>query len=308
MAQSRVCESFNSNDLFLDLSATFWASKPLTQSGSRKDLQKGVSNMRRILTVVVAVFLLAGVLSGVAAAQEFQKTYTIQAGGSIRVENVSGDIRVAGYDGSSVEIKGFKEGRDKELVDVEDSSTSDSIVLKVRYPQNGNCNASIRFELLVPRSIQYQFDHLSTASGDIHVKDVAGKLKIKSASGDVSVDHVHGDIQASTASGDLRVKGIQGSVNANSASGDVEVEIVRLEGTSQMKVSTASGDVNLRLPPNPDVEIDMSTVSGSLHTDFPIELHTPEQGPGQSAHGRIGNGAYQLKANTVSGDINLQRL
>jgi DUF4097 and DUF4098 domain-containing protein YvlB len=263
--------------------------------------------MQRVLTIVAGI-LLVGLRSDSVSAQEFQKTYNVQAGAVIRVENVSGDIRVTGYDGSAIEVKGFKEGRDKDLIDVEDTSTADSVTLKVRYPHNGNCDASIRFELLVPRSTRYQFDRLSTASGDISVKDIAGRLKIDSASGEITVDRAQGDVQASTASGDMRVKGIKGTVNANSASGDVEVEIVKLEGTSQLKVSTASGDVSLRLPPNPDVEIDMSTVSGSLHTDFPIEIHTPEHGPGQSAHGRMGSGTFQLKASTVSGDINLQRI
>lgn len=266
--------------------------------------------MQRVLTIVAGILSVVALGSDSVSAQDFQKTYSVQAGAVIRVENVSGDIRVTGYDGSAIEAKGFKEGRDKDLVDVEDTSTTDSVTLKVRYPHNGNCDASIRFELLVPRSTRYQFDRLSTASGDISVKDIAGRLKINSASGDVMVDHTQGEVEASTASGDVSVKGIQGTVNANSASGDVEVEIVKLEGTSQlkMKISTASGDVSLRLPPNPDVEIDMSTVSGSLHTDFPIEIQTPEYGPGQSAHGRMGSGAFQLKATTVSGDINLQRI
>jgi hypothetical protein len=264
--------------------------------------------MQRVLAIVAGVLLVVGLRSDNISAQEFQKTYNVQAGAVVRVENVSGDIRVTGYDGSVIEVKGFKEGRDKDLVEVEDSSTTENVMLNVRYPRNGNCDASIRFELFVPRSTRYQFDRLSTASGDISVKDIVGGLKINSASGDVIVDHAQGDVQASTASGDVSVKGIQGTVNANSASGDVEVEIVKLEGTSQLKVSTASGDVNLRLPPNPDVEIDMSTVSGSLHTDFPIEVHTPEHGPGQSAHGRMGSGTFELKATTVSGDINLQRI
>ena len=90
--------------------------------------------------------------------------------------------------GLTIEVKGFKEGRDKDLIDVEDNSTKISVALKVRYPHDGNSNASIRFELRVPRSTRYQFDRLSTASGDIRVEDITGKLKINSASGDVVVD------------------------------------------------------------------------------------------------------------------------
>jgi hypothetical protein len=260
----------------------------------------------RILSVTPLLAILVGFPS---AGADFQKNYSLAPGSRIKIENVSGEILVSGYDGSAVQVKGIKKGRDKERVDVEDSSDSGSLILKARYPQQCNCDASVRFEVQVPRAVSYKFERLSTASGDIEVQDVTGNLGVDSASGDLRIEKVRGEVNAKTASGDVAVMQIQGLVNAESASGDVAVEITKLEGSGHnMKITTASGDVNAKLPANPDVEVEMSTVSGSIHTDFPIQVHTPEYGPGQSARGRLGNGTYNLHMTTVSGDVHLGRL
>jgi DUF4097 and DUF4098 domain-containing protein YvlB len=262
--------------------------------------------MHRFLQVLSAVFVFGFVVVQVGESADFQKSYTLGPGSRIKIENVSGDIVVSGYEGSTIQVKGVTVGRDKDRVDVEDTSDAGSLSLKAHYPQNGNCDASVRFEVQVPRSMAYKFDSLSTASGDIKVQDVTGELDAHSASGDVHIENVTGGVRARTASGDVAAKQIRGLVNAESASGDVSVEITKLEGNDhQMKVTTASGDVTVKLPANPDVEVEISTVSGSVQTDFPIQIQTPEFGPGQSARGRLGNGTYNLHMTTVSGDIHL---
>jgi hypothetical protein len=52
----------------------------------------------------------------------------------------------------------------------------------------------------------------------------------------------------------------------------------------------------------------MSTISGGLKTDFPIEVTEPRYGPGRSAKGRIGSGARNLHIRSVSGRVSLLKL
>jgi hypothetical protein len=243
-----------------------------------------------------------------AFSQDFQKTYRLGAGGSVSVSNVSGDVNVAGYDGDAVTVSAFKEGRDRELVEVEDLSTAGGIRLRASYPRHCDCDASIRFEVKVPRSLRLNFEKISTASGNISVKDVNGQLGVSTASGDVTVEGVSGEIRASTASGNVRVREVAGTVNASSASGDVDVEIARLEGTGGMKFSTASGDVSVRLPSSLDADVHMSTVSGSVKTNFPLEVKERDYGPGSTAKGRLGSGSRTLRISSASGNVSLTSL
>src|SRR5262245_37381711 len=113
-----------------------------------------------------------------AAAQDFRKSYEVGQGGSIKVRNVSGDVIVTGYEGETVLVLGFKEGRDRDLVSVEDNSGSNNVDVRARYPENCDCNASIRFEVKVPRG-SYKFDSISSVSGDVEVTGVSGDLRAK---------------------------------------------------------------------------------------------------------------------------------
>jgi DUF4097 and DUF4098 domain-containing protein YvlB len=265
--------------------------------------------MRQLLfrTSIVSVILLAASVMSVAA-QDFQKSYQLGAGGSIVIQNVSGDIVVTGYDGNAVIVSGTKEGRDREMVEVEDNSSGNRVEIRVKYPRNCNCDASVRFQVQVPRNSRYSFEKISTASGNIEIKGVAGQLNASTASGDVLIEGVSGSIKAATASGNMSVKEVTGTVSAQSASGNVEVEITRLEGAESMTFSSASGNVSVKMPGNLEAQVNLSSTSGSLRTDFPLEIRKPDYGPGESAKGRLGNNPRTLKISSASGDVSLLRL
>jgi len=190
----------------------------------------------------------------------------------------------------------------------EDTSGGNIIELRARYPGQCNCDASVRFEVMVPVESRYDFDRLSTASGDIDVSGARGALNAKTASGDVRVTGFSGEVKVSTASGDIHIADVAGSVNARAASGDLDIQIARLEGSGAMEFSTASGDVIVSLPSDLDAEVSMSTVSGDLETDFPIEVKERKRGSGRQAFGRVGGGSRSLRISSASGDVRLKRL
>lgn len=245
---------------------------------------------KRCFRLVIASGILSLIFAATAAAQDFQKSYRVAAGGQIHVGNISGNVIVTGYDGDAVVVKGFKEGRDSDRLDVEDRSSEGRVEIGARYPRNCNCEASIRFEVQVPRSVKYDFDHLSSVSGDVEVSNVSGR------------------IHATSVSGSIKVHDISGSVTAKSVSGNVEVEIRRLEGANDdMKFSSVSGNVDVRMPSEIDADVDMSSLSGGIKTDFPIEVSKERYGPRTSARGKLGNGSRRLQMSSVSGSLNLRR-
>ena len=262
---------------------------------------------RMTLLNFVGALVLCAAAAVSAAAQDFQRTYNLGAGGSVEIANVSGDINLTGYDGSAVVVNAYKEGRDRDMVEVEDESTQGHISLRAKYPNNcRNCEASIRFEVRVPRSANLVFDKISTASGDLKAEGFSGRLHLGTASGNVTVRGVGGEIKASSASGTVRVADATGTVNASTASGDVEVELTRIDGAGDMRFSSASGDVNVRMPTNIDARVSMSTVSGDIETNFPIEVKHDRYGAGSRAEGQLGSGARLLKISSASGNVSLK--
>jgi hypothetical protein len=239
-----------------------------------------------------------------AAAQDFRKSYEIGQGGSVSVRNVSGDVTVTGYEGSAVLVLGFKEGPDRDRVRVEDNSAGNNVDVRARYPENCDCNASIRFEVKVPRA-NYKFDPISSVSGDVEVTGVSGDLLAKSTSGNVTVRGVTGAVNAKSTSGNVHVGEINGTVSGKSTSGNVEVEIMQLSGAGDMEFASTSGNVRVKLPGNLDADVRMSTTSGGLKTDFPLTIEEPERGSGRRAAGRVGGGSRNLRLSSTSGSVSL---
>ena len=263
---------------------------------------------RRTILNVAGALVLCMAAAVVTSAQDFQRSYNLGDGGTVEIANVSGDINLTGYEGSAIVVNAFKEGRDGNLVEVEDLSTQGRVHLRAKYPNNCNCEASIRFEVRVPRSANINFDKISTASGNLKAEGFAGRLHLSTASGDVTVSRVGGEIKANSASGTVRVADATGTVNANSASGDVEVELTRLDGAGDMKFSSASGDVHVRMPTNIDANVSLSTVSGDIETNFPIEAKRNRHGSGSRAEGQLGSGARTLKISSASGNVSLKSI
>lgn len=233
---------------------------------------------------------LALAMAATASAQDFQKSYRVGAAGQVRIGNISGDVSVAGYDGDAIVVKAYKTGRDSDRVEVEDRSSGGNVDVRARYPKECNCDASIRFEVQVPRSVSFNFEAISSVSGDVKVSDVTGR------------------INATTVSGDVTVTGATGSVSATSVSGGVNVAINRLEGDDDMKFASVSGDVHVKAPAHLAADIDMSSFSGSVRTDFDLQVQEGPNGMRKWARGRIGDGgARRLKMSSVSGDLSLQR-
>jgi DUF4097 and DUF4098 domain-containing protein YvlB len=262
--------------------------------------------MLKQFQVRLAIFsaLACLLLSFNAAAQDFRKSYEVGQGGSISVRSVSGDVTVTGYEGETVLVLGFKEGPDRDLVSVEDNSSAGRVDVRSRYPENCRCNASIRFEVKVPRG-NYKFDQISSVSGNVEVTGVSGDLRARSTSGDVTVRGFTGAVNAGSTSGNVRVGEINGAVSGKSTSGDVDVEIAQLNGAGDMEFVSTSGNVRVKLPASIDADVRMSTTSGGLKTDFPLTIEEPERGPGRRAAGRLGGGSRNLRLSSTSGNVSL---
>ena len=263
---------------------------------------------RRAILNVLGALLVCAASAGAASAQDFQRSYELGPGGTVSIQNVSGDVIIKGYDGPTVVVEGRKEGRDRDVVEVEDTSTPGHVSLRAKYPNHCNCDASVRFEVRVPRGANLNFEKIQTASGNLRAEGFTGSLDLQTASGDVEVRGVGGEVRAQSASGTVHVSDTSGRVNASTASGNVEVELTRIEGDGDMSFSSASGDVRVRVPASLDARVKMSTASGDLETDFPIEVKSDDYGPGRRAEGRLGNGARSLRLSSASGNVSLKSI
>ena len=153
---------------------------------------------------------------------------------------------------------------------------------------------------------------IRTASGDLRLERIRGALEAKSASGDVRVEHVEGRVSLNTVSGDVDLRTAMSGLAVNSVSGDVVLGevfgdvtagtvsgdlIVRAAGPGEVGLKAVSGDVVVAMRRGLRVQLDVSSVSGSVGSELDVS-DTPTRADGPEAN---------LRVRTVSGDVRITR-
>ena len=142
---------------------------------------------------------------------------------------------------------------------------------------------------------------VKTASGDVHFERVEGRLDAKTVSGEVEVRDQHGDFTGDTVSGSLTVQAAElRHLRTKSVSGSVAVDVGTAPST--IGVSTVSGDVTIRIPADSGFDLNARSVSGRVVAGGERLAEKPGKNGGRLSRG---DGAVQLVAKTVSGDVTL---
>ena len=173
---------------------------------------------------------------------------------------------------------------------------------------------------------------LKTASGDASIDDVVADVTAKTASGNITIGTVGGDIRAHTVSGDLRCSRVAGTALFSATSGNLElgaagsrVEVkvtsgdVRLGdlahgaqvmnvsgnvrvlavGQGTLKVRSVSGDVAVGVAKGVDLQVDVETATGLVHSDIAL---TDVPGDGARPAARV-----DVSIRSVSGNVEIGR-
>ncbi|MFJ1992724.1 DUF4097 family beta strand repeat-containing protein [Streptomyces asiaticus] len=148
---------------------------------------------------------------------------------------------------------------------------------------------------------------LHGVSGDFTLLGLTGPVRADTVSGRVEAQAVTGDLRFHSVSGDLTViEGSGPSVRAESVSGDMVLDLAPAPKCSDIRLTTVSGEIAIRLPHPTDAEVEANTASGSVSNGFD-DLRVTGQWGAKRITGRLGTGNGTLKATTVSGAIALLR-
>jgi Putative adhesin len=133
---------------------------------------------------------------------------------------------------------------------------------------------------------------LRYGSGPARVTRVTGSAVIKSGSGDARLDEVGERLVMACGSGNLNVGIAHGPVSMRAGSGRATI------GTAEADVDlvTGSGALSVGLRAGQTARLDVTTGSGDLRSDLPVEGTQPTGAP-----------AITIRARTGSGDVRIVR-
>src|SRR4051812_29863669 len=166
------------------------------------------------------------------------KTFNVGTNGSLKLSNVSGDVRVTGGSGTEIRVEAKIHG--KGSTEAEARAQFDSV--KVDMRQNGNrvdvettherhSRAWVDYTVVVPAGTSID---VHSVSGDVFVSAIGGSVRAETVSGDVTASGLAQVTALSSVSGDVRGTGLSsdGAVTFKSVSGDVTVKTLRAKSAS----------------------------------------------------------------------------
>ena len=233
------------------------------------------------------------------------------------------------------------------LVEVEVTERAGRIEARTRYPrmEGRSINVSVSYTVTAPPGIGVD---ARSISGDVRISGIKGSVEAESTSGEVVVENgerveraksISGDVdvqgvkqdgtlEASSVSGDVRVRDVQvRRLNLSSTSGDVVVGPITCEAAEMTSTSgnveytgslqrggryelrTHSGSVRLTVTGDVGFELEASSFSGSIDSEFPITIggSTGGRSSRRSIHGTYGDGAASLELSAFSGDVIIRK-
>jgi putative adhesin len=236
--------------------------------------------------------------------------------GRLAVRLASVELRIAGGGGDRVTVRTPRGRRlpDRVVLETVDGALTihEKEILGVFV---GGGERTVEMEIEVPAEAEIAIDTASgsveatglrgeqryrTASGDLHLIEVAGRIDLNAVSGDAKLELAGAaDLGIRTVSGDVSVSG--GSLDGarvSTTSGDVRLDSP-LTGRTGNTIETLSGDVSVRA--NDGIRVEARTVSGDLSSDLP---HRTEGRMGRRTL-IVGDGSIDLSFRSVSGDLRI---
>ncbi|MFE5239202.1 MULTISPECIES: DUF4097 family beta strand repeat-containing protein [unclassified Streptomyces] len=148
---------------------------------------------------------------------------------------------------------------------------------------------------------------LRGVTGDSTLVGLPGAVRAETVSGNLEAQSVTGDLRFQSVSGDLTViEGAGTSVRAESVSGHMVLDLDTSPEPTDIRLTSVSGEIAIRLPHPADAKVEANTASGAVSNAFE-DLRVGGQWGAKKITGTLGAGTGTLRATTVSGSIALLR-
>jgi hypothetical protein len=300
--------------------------------------------MARISSAAVGAFVSLFLPFALAAAQQqgrdasdFTWSKQLAAGATLTIRNADGPIDVREATGDRVEVRAVKHARGSRAsvrdvsFDVQESGGDVTIctvydgssLCDRRGGNTGNTRnirVSVDFTVMIPRSLRLRVltgngdvsvdkagaeVNATTGNGRISIGETTGRVDATTGNGDVHVESARGPVRVSTGNGRVFVATSSGPVNATSGNGDLDIRMKTLTSETGMTFTTGNGHIRLTVPEDFNADVEMSTGSGNLRSDFDIRV-VGRLDP-QHLRGQIGKGGPTVRLNTGSGTVEIRK-
>ncbi|ELY48816.1 DUF4097 family beta strand repeat-containing protein [Natronolimnohabitans innermongolicus] len=255
---------------------------------------------------LVAVCGLSGCLSG---SRDVERTVTeshaTDAVTGVAVETEHGDVEVVPTDDGEIDVTGQKAALtrdDLETIGLE-TMLEDGVLVVAVDRDDSRTLFGLRPPPVVDLAVSVPdglpLERVRTVAGAVDVTGVEGDVSATAEAGDVTLRDVGGTVSATTDTGALTVLEPESIDRLETQTGDVTASLPGLDGDAT--IETTTGAVDLRLPDQLDLSLEMTTETGTLSVTDVDDL--PELAGDSLIEADVGDGTHRLEITTETGDV-----
>jgi len=226
----------------------------------------------------------------------------------IYIHSVSSDVSV--FSTNEEDVKIYFYGRsvlksEKALPKLITNLEGSKLKIEIKYPKVLFNNDNVVLDVYIPQDYTGNIN-IDTVSADVDISGLdLNDFKCKTVSGDLRIESLGSDnLTLNTTSGDVDIVDFWGNLEADSVSGDIDVEYRVFD--NNVDINTISGKVKIDLPQYAEFYLKTNTVSGEVVAKFPITIISFNKM--NQLEGTVGTGDNRIVVDTVSGDININKL
>lgn len=242
--------------------------------------------------------------SSLLQAQEFKIQADNSKEGKLTLDGFTGDLPVEGYTGNEIIVScssgNFKETPDraKGLKPIFPGGT-DNTGLAISMEKNGN-QVTLHCLLALTQHADYKIKVPENYSLTI-IRDCA-------KSGETNVQNMKNEVEFSGCHS-IILKKVTGPLVISTISGSVDVAFAELSKDKPISITTVSGEVDVTIPAKAAFDLEMSTISGNMYTDFefPADNKQMKKVGGPSIRNQMNGGGVDLRIHTVNGSVYLRK-
>lgn len=247
----------------------------------------------------------------------------------LKVSEVNGSVKVNFDEVKTVRMKATKiiraltdekaKGFANELVVKVESGTG-TVDIHTEYPPRiGKLFVGwVNYEITAPAGMRVEAEttngaiilgpgggggELDTTNGALTIDGVkSGHLKAETTNGGVKVTNSNVPMRVEATNGGVTVIDCAGTVDAEATNGKITYSSAR-PPMGDVSLKLVNGFIEAAVPTSSDLEIEASTVNGSVKTDLPVKEKTHSR---KSLNGTLNKGTHKMRMETVNGGVRLE--
>jgi len=278
-----------------------------------------------VLTLAAVSFLAISITASAQSSDEkktdrFQRTFALNSGGTLVVDNYKGAIRVTAGDGNQVVVDVHKhfDGRESDRkwwmdnLEINFHNDANRVEVAVKYPsytcvfcvQLHDYTADVELDIRVPRQTSIKIDSYKP---EIRINGVQGDIRIDSYKSPITIESTTGGIRIDTYKDTIKLRDVtlRGTLDIKSYKADTEVFARSLGDNTELE--TDKGTILIRVPRDAGFELDFSGGRrSSFHSDFPLTTEAGRRWD-HDVRGTVNKGGSHLRLRTERGSVSLER-